>query len=593
MCGITGILDFKKKIKDPLLLINKLNELNKSRGPDDRGTWSNNDKNIFFGHTRLSVIDLTKNGKQPFLSYDKKISLIFNGEIYNFKDLKKILIQKNYIFASNTDTEVILHSYIEWGIDFIDKLRGMFSIAIWDENLKKLFLIRDQFGIKPLYYSADSNFFCFSSSIKSLINSKLVSNKRSSKSLTNYLLWGNTKDPDTIYDKIKSVEKGTYVVVDQNNNFFIKRYSDLIENIQNIEGYNFSNKDEAKSYLKEIIHETVNYHLNSDANLGLALSSGLDSNLILDNIKPEFNEKIKTLTVDFNIDGTIKDEIEIAKKFSLEKKIFHKVVNLDQLNIKQELKYFFNEMDTPSNDGFNTYILSKLAKDNNVKVLLTGIGADEIFMGYPSFNRAKKYLNILKLISKFNYKKMPKKTIAYFVKKFNFNPKNSEIFDIKSLLDLFLLSRRLFLDDEVKEILYEYQQDIDNNRLPPLAVHQDFYKLETNQQLMYLEIEHYLCPKLLKDSDWASMANSVELRTPFVDWEFFKKYLKLFKSNVTVDKKFIYETFKNSLPKELENRKKSGFGIPHNYLLKEIGHKTYSKNGLKDWSLVSLKNYFN
>ena len=469
----------------------------------------------------------------------------------------------------------------------------MFSIAIWDENLKKLFLIRDQFGIKPLYYSADSNFFCFSSSIKSLINSKLVSNKRSSKSLTNYLLWGNTKDPDTIYDKIKSVEKGTYVVVDQNNNFFIKRYSDLIENIQNIEGYNFSDKDEAKSYLKEIIHETVNYHLNSDANLGLALSSGLDSNLILDNIKPEFNEKIKTLTVDFNIDGTIKDEIEIAKKFSLEKKIFHKVVNLDQLNIKQELKYFFNEMDTPSNDGFNTYILSKLAKNNNVKVLLTGIGADEIFMGYPSFNRAKKYLNILKLISKFNYKKMPKKTIAYFVKKFNFNPKNSEIFDIKSLLDLFLLSRRLFLDDEVKEILYEYQQDIDNNRLPPLTVHQDFYKLETNQQLMYLEIEHYLCPKLLKDSDWASMANSVELRTPFVDWEFFKKYLKLFKSNVTVDKKFIYETFKNSLPKELENRKKSGFGIPHNYLLKEIGHKTYSKNGLKDWSLVSLKNYFN
>ena len=593
MCGITGILDFKKKIKDPLLLINKLNELNKSRGPDDRGTWSNNDKNIFFGHTRLSVIDLTKNGKQPFLSYDKKISLIFNGEIYNFKDLKKILIQKNYIFASNTDTEVILHSYIEWGIDFIDKLRGMFSIAIWDENLKKLFLIRDQFGIKPLYYSADSNFFCFSSSIKSLINSKLVSNKRSSKSLTNYLLWGNTKDPDTIYDKIKSVEKGTYVVVDQNNNFFIKRYSDLIENIQNIEGYNFSDKDEAKSYLKEIIHETVNYHLNSDANLGLALSSGLDSNLILDNIKPEFNEKIKTLTVDFNIDGTIKDEIEIAKKFSLEKKIFHKVVNLDQLNIKQELKYFFNEMDTPSNDGFNTYILSKLAKDNNVKVLLTGIGADEIFMGYPSFNRAKKYLNILKLISKFNYKKMPKKTVAYFVKKFNFNPKNSEIFDIKSLLDLFLLSRRLFLDDEVKEILYEYQQDIDNNRLPPLTVHQDFYKLETNQQLMYLEIEHYLCPKLLKDSDWASMANSVELRTPFVDWEFFKKYLKLFKSNVTVDKKFIYETFKNSLPKELENRKKSGFGIPHNYLLKEIGHKTYSKNGLKDWSLVCLKNYFN
>ena len=593
MCGIAGILDFQKKINNPIQLIKKLNVLNKSRGPDNNNIWTDKDQKIFFGHTRLSIIDLSNKGCQPFFSIDKKITLIFNGEIYNYKELKKILIEKNYNFFSNSDTEVILHSYSEWGMKFINKLRGMFAISIWDDNIKKLILIKDQFGIKPLYYSIDNKIFCFSSSIKSLINSKIVSDKKSPTSYTNYLLWGNTIDPDTIYEKIKSVEKGTYVVIDEYNNVVIKKYTDLIETIQNVNRIVFKNTNEAKSYLKEIIHETVNAHLVSDVNLGVALSSGLDSNLILDNIEVTHLKNIQALTVDFNIDGSVTDEKKIAKEFSLKKNIKHKIFNLNNLDINSELNSFFKEMDTPTNDGFNTYVLSKFAKQNDTKVLLTGVGADELFSGYPSFYRAKNYLYILKLLANLNFNQIPKKTLLFLSQKFNFNSKFSEIFNVKSLLDLFLLTRRVFLNDEIKDILNEYKIENKSYIANPTIIDPNFNNMSINEQLMYLEIEYYLCPKLLKDSDWSSMSNSIELRTPFVDWKFFNNYLKLFKSNIKIDKKFVYETFKETLPTDLKDRKKSSFGIPHNYLLNKLNININSKHNLKKWSLASLDNYFN
>ena len=208
MCGISGIIDFKKKLTNPLEKIISLNLFNKRRGPDDEGIWVDNEKKVFLGHRRLSIIDLSKNGHQPFISNEGKISLVFNGEIYNFKELKKILIEKNYKFKSKTDTEVILYSYIEWGIECVHKFRGMFAIAIWDDNIKKLHLIRDPFGIKPLYYFKNNDLFYFSSSIKSLITCEVISKKKSNTSLINYMLWGNTVDPDTIYEEILSVEKG-------------------------------------------------------------------------------------------------------------------------------------------------------------------------------------------------------------------------------------------------------------------------------------------------------------------------------------------------------------------------------------------------
>ena len=591
MCGISGIIDFKNKINNPLKEINDLNSKNINRGPDDEGVWFNMEKKVFFGHKRLSIIDLSENGRQPFLSKDQKISLIFNGEIYNFKELKKILIAKNYKFRSETDTEVILYSYIEWGSKCVDKFRGMFAIAIWDENIKKLYLIRDPFGIKPLYYFKNDDFFYFSSSIKSLLSVPLVSKKKSTISIVNYLTWGNTIDPDTIYQDIQSVEKGHCLTLDQNMNLKNKKYFDLMSTIADTEPFFFNNIDEGKEYLKEIISETIKYHLISDANNGIALSSGLDSNLILCNI--DSHEKIKSLTVDFNIDGSIKDELKIAQLHSLKKGVLNKSINLKELNINDELNFFLENMDTPTNDGFNTLILSKLAKKNDIKVLLTGIGGDEMFMGYPSFSRADKYYNILKLLSEFNYKGFPKKILSSLVEFLNLNLKFSEIFDVNSITDLHKLSRRLFLDKEIKDILIDKKISTNSNNLNYKVKNSNFDKLDTKSKLMFLEIEYYLCPKLLKDTDWTSMTQSVEIRTPFVDSVFFVQYLKLFKSNLKINKNFIYEAYKDVLPSEIGKRKKSGFGIPNQYLNKRLQISPRFKNSLKDWSLNNLNYYIN
>ena len=593
MCGISGIIDFKKKLTNPLEKIISLNLFNKRRGPDDEGIWVDNEKKVFLGHRRLSIIDLSKNGHQPFISNEGKISLVFNGEIYNFKELKKILIEKNYKFKSKTDTEVILYSYIEWGIECVHKFRGMFAIAIWDDNIKKLHLIRDPFGIKPLYYFKNNDLFYFSSSIKSLITCEVISKKKSNTSLINYMLWGNTVDPDTIYEEILSVEKGQYITLNQNMNLEKKKYYNLMENIQNIEPGSFKNINEAREYLKEIIKETVNYHLISDVNTGIALSSGLDSNLILANINNKYINNVESLTVDFNIDGTVQDELKIAKQHAFKKSINNKSLNLNQIDIKKELSFFHTNMDTPTNDGFNTLVLSKLAKNNNIKVLLTGIGADEIFMGYPTFKRASKYLYILKLLSKLNFNNSPKKIVLFLSNFFNYNPKYSEIFNIKNPIDIYTLSRRLFVDAEIKEILFEKEKEFNGRKLSTRINQPNLDSLNTNAQLMFLEMEYYLCPKLLKDTDWTSMAYSVEVRTPFVDSVFFNKYLRLFKSKFKIDKKFIYETFKDVLPSALARRKKSGFGIPHEYLNKQLNTKNQFKSNLKEWSMNNLNQYLN
>ena len=366
-----------------------------------------------------------------------------------------------------------------------------------------------------------------------------------------------------------------------------------MENIQNIEPGSFKNINEAREYLKEIIKETVNYHLISDVNTGIALSSGLDSNLILANINNKYINNVKSLTVDFNIDGTVQDELKIAKQHAFKKSINNKSLNLNQIDIKKELSFFHTNMDTPTNDGFNTLVLSKLAKNNNIKVLLTGIGADEIFMGYPTFKRASKYLYILKLLSKLNFNNSPKKIVLFLSNFFNYNPKYSEIFNIKNPIDIYTLSRRLFVDAEIKEILFEKEKEFNGRKLSTRINQPNLDSLNTNAQLMFLEMEYYLCPKLLKDTDWTSMAYSVEVRTPFVDSVFFNKYLRLFKSKFKIDKKFIYETFKDVLPSALASRKKSGFGIPHEYLNKQLNTKTRFKSNLKEWSMNNLNQYLN
>ena len=231
MCGISGIYNCSDKDISPKKIIENIIKLQDRRGPDDRGIWESECKKIIFGHNRLSIIDLTDKARQPLISKDNNLVITFNGEIYNYKEIRNELSQNKVTFKSNSDTEVILESYKYWGIEFVKKLRGMFAFAIWDNSKKKLILARDPFGIKPLYYLKKNNILFFASQLKSILSIDKLSFEKSGRSVLDYYLWGNIREPFTLYKDIYSLERGTVKIFDSKFNDTSYEYANLKEAI--------------------------------------------------------------------------------------------------------------------------------------------------------------------------------------------------------------------------------------------------------------------------------------------------------------------------------------------------------------------------
>ena len=594
MCGISGLYNYSLKKIDAKSIIKKILKLQKLRGPDDEGIWQSNCDKVYFGHNRLSIIDLTKNGKQPFISLDKKFIITFNGEIYNFHEIKNELIDKKVKFKSNTDTEVIIESYKFWGIDFLKKLRGMFAFALWDLNKEKLILARDPFGIKPLYYSNKNGIYYFASQVKSLLSLDDISSNKSPAGVVNFYMWGNMQEPYTLYKDIKSIEKGTYSIINKDGSSSNFKFADIKNEIVNSDPINFKDKNEAISYLKNIVDETVSYHQVSDVPITFLLSSGVDSSTILASIKNKHN--CSALTLDLDNKDFVTNEKLLATKTAYMNNIPHNIDKILDKDVVEISNTFYEKMDLPTNDGLNNYLISRAAKKNGSKVIISGVGGDEFFFGYPSFKRIPIMNNFLKYIPNINVIDDFLKSFFYnFLKKNVLNTKYSGIYDYgRNLETSFLLQRSLFLPHEIKEFL---DPDIFKTGLEELNIlenlKKDIYNIkEKKLSIMYLEIKYYLCSKLLNDSDWASMSHSIEMRTPFVDWFFFKKLVPLLKSNIKINKLSLLDVVKDKVPKELYNRKKTGFGIPHKSYLKKLSdNKIHYSHSIKDWSLFSYNKY--
>lgn len=594
MCGISGIYNYLGKNINSKSIIQQIIKIQNLRGPDDNGVWESRCNKVHFGHNRLSIIDLTKGGSQPFISIDSKFIITFNGEIYNFKEIKEELINKNIKFKSNSDTEVIVESYRYWGLEFLRKLRGMFAFALWDIENKKLVLVRDPFGIKPLYYSNINNVYYFASQIKSLLSINVISSNKNKTSIIDYYLWGNIQEPRTLYKDIKSLEKGTCLVIDVDGNEKKINYANIKDEIINSKPLTFKDKNESILYLKKIIEETVNYHQISDVPVTFTLSSGIDSSVILASIKKK--ENCSALTLDLDDKDIILDEKFLAKQTASINNIPHKVVKFSNQKVLESIETFYKNMDSPTNDGLNNFLISKAIKENGSKVMIAGVGGDEFFYGYPSFRNINLANNFLKLFPNFKLiDNFFKKNFYNFLKKNKLNTKYSGIYGYgRNLEKGFLLQRSLFLPHEIQDLISPEtfksgweELNIINN------LHNDIKDIkESMLSIMYLEIKYYLSSKLLNDSDWVSMSNSVEMRTPFVDWFFFKKLLPLLKSNIDIDKKILLDCVKNKVPKKLYKRKKTGFGIPHkDYLQKISDHKIKYSHPIKDWSLFSYNKY--
>tara|TARA_B100000989_G_C19526538_1_gene467200 strand:- start:2009 stop:3700 length:1692 start_codon:yes stop_codon:yes gene_type:complete len=555
MCGIAGYKFIEKDENSFQENIEKILNSLKNRGPDFQDYWHNHKKNCFLLNTRLKIQDLKDRANMPMQSACKKFVITYNGELYN----KELLIQKylkNVILKTTSDTEVILHLYIIYNEQFLSFLDGMYSIAIYNLIKDELFLARDPLGIKPLYYTLGKNYLYFSSSVKSFYFKKKLSNE----ALIDYFSLGFVREPKTILENVESVEPGNFLIY-KNKQLIKKNYF----NLKDI----FTKKNNT---IDIEIENSVMKHYTSEVSSCLFLSSGIDSNLILAVLKKN-NIEIPTISISFeNLSGDIKisDESEKIKKICTE----HKVQNHHSIITKELIKeydtQFCKEMDQPTTDGLNSFIVSKIANQMKHKIAYSGLGGDELFCDYGTLKKIKLIYKINQIVKFFGIKEV----VAKLSKKINFtNPKYKKIFDYDELSQIYYLIRSLFVSGEKIDffsnsiLLNEFQE----KKLP-------FSDLYLNTS--YLEYKVYLINQLLRDSDWASMSNSVELRVPFVNKELISN---TFQTNPKITRRNILKKIDKTIFNQI-SKKKIGFYTP-------TYNKTSYHNPLKNRSFSVLRNY--
>jgi asparagine synthase (glutamine-hydrolysing) len=587
MCGILGVLSKKNNLEKYKNVLNVL----KHRGTDDEGIFIN--ENIFLGQRRLAIIDLSPSGKQPMSLKCKKtqskLIVNFNGEIYNYKELKRELENLGHSFFSNSDTEVILHSYEEWGNEAFSKFRGMFAIALYDENKKELILIRDRFGIKPLYYYFDENNFVFASEIKAFWSIDFIKKEIRNGAPEEFLFFGYLLQPNTFYKNIFVLEAGHYLKIRLNDeNFEIKK-----EKFADIKDYYLLPKEkisleEAIKKTKEALLDSLKYHLVSDVEVGLFLSGGIDSTVLLYLMRELKQEKIKTVSAIFP--KTIYDESEKINELVQKFNTNHLELKITSKDFLENLDNIFYHMDEPTIDGVNTYFVSLAAKKAGLKVVLSGLGGDELFYGYPSFFDLTK-INKIKPILKYL-------GIGYLLKLFagEFNIKLNKLTDIinsKNLEEAYLIYRRIFGKYNPKyPNVYEFTNNTNENN--KFNNSDDSY-IRTNSYnsdygfISFLEMSYYLKNQLLRDSDVFSMAHSIELRVPFVDNVLFEKIVPIpdeYKIKNNISKFLLKEIIKDKVSDKILKQKKQGFVVPIELWLKneakEILQKELLNNNIFD-----------
>ena len=533
MCGIYGFIgkEYRK--------IDFRNEL-KKRGPDGDGVFY--DENITLGHTRLAILDL-ENATQP-MEFDNLV-IVFNGEIYNYKELREELRNFGYNFYTNSDTEVLLKGFHKWGSGVLEKLRGMFAFCIYDKKNKKLFLARDRFGIKPLIYGFFGKRFVFSSELKPIFKSFLPK-KLNYKALASYFRYGSISQPDTILEGFYFLMPGYFMEVDFNLNYKIKKYYDLVSTAP----FEVSSYNEAVKLTRQKLQEATKYHLVSDVEVGAFLSGGVDSSAVV-GLMREFKTDINTFSVGFSERVDVVDESEIAKRVAKFFGTKHYTIKINSNYVKKIFDEFILSLDMPSIDGINTFIVSKEAS-KKVKVAVSGLGGDEIFGGYPHF--------------KFIIQKKP-----FFAKiaKFIHSIKPNRFTNPYKFVGL----------DEFESV--EFQRSVNLEKVLKNEFNFEIFK-ESNltplQKITLFEIKNYLLNTLLRDSDVLSMANSLELRPVLLDHKLVEFAFWLrddFKIKDGRMKAVFVDAVKDLIPKEVYTRKKSGFEMPFTMWMNSIFNKEF------------------
>jgi asparagine synthase (glutamine-hydrolysing) len=590
MCGIAGALTPKRGQLEYAYVANRMQMRLAHRGPDDRGLFTSEDRHCALAHTRLSILDLSPAGHQPMgLNEHGAVSkgrgarywITYNGEIYNYRELRKELgagsrehgawskeqgeltsdlrLLTSDCWQSNTDTEVILRAYARWGMDCLQKLRGMFAFAIWDAHKQELFLARDSLGIKPLYYYQTDGLFLFASEVRALLASGLLPRKLSQDGLASYLHFGSLQDPLTIVDGVQSFLPGQSLFVSfEGDRLQVERSKYARSNVPEPDRVPVTRR-EAVQVLRAKLEDSVRMHLISDVPLGAFLSGGIDSSAIVALMSRVADKKPETFSVVFSEKDYSEAEHArlVARTFGSQ----HHEILLTEGHLLQLLPTALEAMDQPTMDGVNTYVISQSVKEAGVTVALSGLGGDELFAGYPSFRRAVQLHRLA--------------TAPYALRQFastaarNFLNDSSRRRKFWDMMEsdctpyaAYAISRQLFSAGEISALLGDVRP-LTSYLSPPAS--SSPLRADPINAVSWYELTGYMANTLLRDTDQMSMAHALEVRVPFVDSEVINYVMALpggWKINGVRPKPMLVDALRDLLPEEIWRRRKMGFTLP-------------------------------
>lgn len=562
MCGIAGFVASDSDVSpEEVDGVRKMTSRMSSRGPDAHGIWLGD--GAVLGHRRLSILDLDPRSNQPMASFDRRYQIVFNGEIYNFRELRRDLESRGESFHTTSDTEVLLALFARYSSGMLPMLRGMFAIAIWDTQSRELFLARDPYGIKPLYYAKTKEGFLFASQVKALLVSGLVAREVEPAGLAGFYLWGNVPEPWTLFREIRALPAGSWMRVRST----VAEEPVIWQDIR--EEWRHSNRSLPETELKDLVQQavtnSVRAHLVSDVPVSVLLSGGIDSGTIA-GLASQLGSKIEGITIGFDeFASSCDDEIPDASVIASHYDLPHSVYRLSRSEFEQELPRFFEAMDQPTIDGLNTWFASIAVAQRGYKVVLSGVGGDELFYGYSLMREVPRRARLGQFVTAFPGARPLLKGAFRSLEGDRWHPKLRGIPDFMGSIEgEYFLRRALFLPEELPMLMDAAQATEGLARIggtPPGVGRADAVNPEG--AVCMLDSTLYMRNQLLRDSDWASMAHSLELRTPLVDAALLDS-LQSIHTHFTHGrgKRLLAQSPARRLPEQIVNRPKSGFTVP-------------------------------
>lgn len=583
MCGIAGVYQQKNILQTSI--VKEMTDSLQHRGPDASGYFQNDESTCILGHRRLSIIDLSEQANQPMQLNTEGLTIVFNGEIYNYKSLREKLEQHQIDFKTSSDTEVILKAYMHWGDDFVCRINGMFSIAIYDKKINGLKIFRDRLGIKPLYYYNHNGLFAFASELKGLLPlaKKLGKFNLDKNAVNTYFRLGYIPEPLSIYEEIKKFPAGGYAQINKSG-LTIKTYWSIAENL---EKQTISDESSAKKTLNDLINSSVRDRLMSDVPFGVFLSGGVDSSTVAAFASQNATDKINTFSIGFK--ETKYDESKYAREVAKALNTNHDEFIVQYDDALQLIHKNLDFYDEPFADSsfIPTHLVAKEAR-KHVKMVLTGDGGDEQFMGYGMYNWAKRM----------DYLKTP--LISPILKSIlrqsnNRGKRVAAMFD-RDKMDS--IESHIFSVEQYFFNAFEWKKTVTKDFHQPLQMplSKTIRPLSSKEKQAFFDLNYYLKDDLLVKVDRATMAASLEARTPLLDHRIVKFALNLdekLKVKNKTEKYLLKQVLFDYLPEHLFDRPKWGFSIPLDQWLgnelKSLITSTITKERLDESGIFETK----